>query len=506
VTVLLAAGLTIQTSIFLMAAFAWFRSRAYTFAEAAAGAIVTVFIAVSVIHQVGGYIKQPLFPLLFELATLVAIAIYGRRRLGQPLEMHTAAIYLLRQEKFSGLIIAIAWVAMIGMVVKGWFGASHLPPVRPWALLMDASPDAGRFCINTAGPLTSLNTAALFHHATRFGLAPGACGFGLLAHMAVGFSTYALARRYAWPPMAMTVTLLVLCIPRLVFLSVTPTAELISTAAVVFAMLLVYRLVELHRPGDLRLFLLSVLFSIYASPMSIALVPVLILLLGVTMIRRHGWRSLWEMIADRPMITGALLLPAILLAQIPVFVTNRIVASQMTGNEIAFEAGGIIGAAANLVRYLFISCDPTEPVQHMLKWLVGLDLNSLLMGFYQVMMAMFPGQGETADPFALHFSVRGDFGIGPFALILILPAMIHALVRGPRRLKSVSLAWVGYLYLAALVLAWQPSNLSVLCPFYAANGFIVAFSLPAWRLRRRGMRLLQVDFAILMAWTLIACW
>ena len=93
-------------------------------------------------------------------------------------------------------------------------------------------------------------------------------------------------------------------------------------------------------------------------------------------------------------------------------------------------------------------------------------------------------------------------GFGPFAILLVMPAMVYALVRGPRRLKAVSVAWTGYLYLAALVVAWHPGSLAVLSPLYAANGFVVAFSLPPWRLRRRGMRLFQTAFALLLAWSL----
>jgi hypothetical protein len=89
-------------------------------------------------------------------------------------------------------------------------------------------------------------------------------------------------------------------------------------------------------------------------------------------------------------------------------------------------------------------------------------------------------------------------------LLLVLPAMIHALLHGPRRLKAVSVAWSGYLYLAALVVAWHPGSLAVPTPLFAANGFMVAFALPPWRLRRRGMRLLQSAFTLLLAWS-IAC-
>ena len=97
-------------------------------------------------------------------------------------------------------------------------------------------------------------------------------------------------------------------------------------------------------------------------------------------------------------------------------------------------------------------------------------------------------------------------GFGPFAVLLVIPAMIYALVRGPRRLKTLTVAWIGYLYLASLVVTWSPGNIATLSPLFAANGFLVAFWLPPWRLRHRGMRLLQVDFALLLAWSLAMGW
>ena len=96
-----------------------------------------------------------------------------------------------------------------------------------------------------------------------------------------------------------------------------------------------------------------------------------------------------------------------------------------------------------------------------------------------------------AAAFTPSFTGGGGLGFGPFVPLLVLPATVHAFLRGPRRLKAVSLAWAGYLYLSALVLAWQPDSIGVLTPLFATNGFVVAFSLPPYRLRRRGMRLLQ---------------
>jgi hypothetical protein len=348
-----------------------------------------------------------------------------------------------------------------------------------------------------------LNTSALFFHTARFGLGPGACGFGLLAYLAVGASTYALARRYAWPPMALTVSLMVLSMPRLVFLGLYPSTELIHSAAIAFALVLVYRLVEQHQPADLGLWLLCMLFSINADPMSIALVPVMVILLVVVMIRRHGWLQWREMVASHLPLTALVLLLCLGLAQLPVCLINLAHGHPPFGATVTVENEGIVIALANLVRYFFISVDPTEPIRQTLAWLVGLDLSRLLAGTYNLLVAPIFMLADVKAPFSPVLSGHGQMGFGPFAALLVLPAMIHTLLRGPRRLKALSVAWMGYLYLAALLVRWHPGNLTILSPLFAANGFMVAFSLPPWRLRKRGMRLLQADFALLLVWSIV---
>jgi hypothetical protein len=492
-----ALGLTAETAVFLLAGFAWFLSRGYTLAEAGAGAVLTVFMALSLIHQISLFTGSLLPGLILEPVALATILFGGIRRLPNLFRRLKSGAGLVGRETFSGGAIAAACTVMVGMVVLGWLKADPLPAGYPWHGLGSGGfgPLAG------SDPIPPLNAAGLFFHTARFGLDPGACGFGLLAYMAVGLCTYALARRYAWPPMALTVTLLVLSMPRLVSLGRRPSAELVSTAAVAVALVLVYRLVEQHRPGDLRFFLLCILFSIYDNVLSIALVPVMALLLMVVMIRRHGWLMWRELMTASPLSGALALFTALGLAQIPAFALNLSHAHPLFGMSVVFDNDGIIGAAANLVRYLFISVDPTETVQRMMVWLLGLDLNHLLMVVYNALVLPVFGHAGADAPFAPVFSGGGHMGFGPFALLLVLPAMIHALMRGPRRLKALSVAWMGYLYLAALVVAWQPGSLSVLTPLYAANGFVVAFSLPPWRLRRRGMRILQGAFVLLMAWS-----
>ena len=496
--------LTAETAIFILAGVAWFLSMGYTLAEAGAGAVVIVFMALSLIHQISFFIGSPLPGFILEPAALTAFFFFGIRRLPRLTRKLASAMRLVRQELFSGLTIAAAWLVMAGLVAVGWLSTDHLLAAPPWNGLMTGSLHGGLVRMAITDPIPPINATALFYHTARFGLGPNACGFGLLAYMAVGFSTYALAHRYTWPPMALTVTLMVLSMPRLASLGLSPSAELVSTAAIAFSMVLIYRLLEQHQSGDLRFFLLCILFSIYANPLSIALVPVMGLLLLVVMIRRHGWLMWRELLAAKPLLTVLIFLPAMGLAQIPVFALNLAHDHPLIGTAIAFDNDGILGAAVNLIRYLFISFDPTEPVQRMLVWLVGLDLSRLVMGIYNSLVAPVFGNAGVEGSFALIFSGSGRMGFGPFALLLVVPSMIYALVRGPRRLKAVSVAWTGYLYLAALVVAWYPGSLAVLSPLYAANGFIVAFALPPWRLRRRGMRLLQIAFALLLAWSIVS--
>ena len=229
-----ALGLTAETAIFVMAGFSWFLSMGYTLAEAGAGAVVSVFMALSLIHQVSLFIGSPLPGFILEPVALAVILLFGIHRLPHLFGTIASATRLVRQETFSGLAIAAAWTVMAGLAGMGWLSTDHLLAGHPWNGLMTGSAHGGFVRLMGIDPISPLNATALFYHTARFGLGPNACGFGLLAHMAVGFSTYALARRYAWPSMALTVTLMVLSMPRLVFLGLWPSAELVSTAAVAF--------------------------------------------------------------------------------------------------------------------------------------------------------------------------------------------------------------------------------------------------------------------------------
>jgi hypothetical protein len=472
--------LTAETAAFVLVGFSGFRSQGYSLAEAGAAAIVATFAFISLIHQIDLLSGLPLTGVLLEAAALAALLCLFRKH---PPRTQIVAGFkvvkdLLRRETLSASVLAGTWGAMAALVVSGWFGLDGPP-----------SPSAGLGAIDAHS--VPLNGEALFYHCGRLGLAPEGCGFGLLAHLAVGLSTYALARRYAWPPLALTVTLVVVSMPRLVGLGVRPTPELIATAAVAVALVLLYRLLEQHRAADLALFLVCTAFSIHSHPMSLGLAALLVLLLLVVMVRRHGWIIWGEMLSGRFLWAGLILLPVLALAQVPVFALNLAQAYPLLGTPVPFEEHGLMGAAINLVRYLLLSVDPTEAVRQGIHYLTGLDLAHLVARIDATIATPLAARPDAGAAFTPIFTGSRGLGFGPLLPLLVLPATVHAFVRGPRRLKAVSLAWAGYLYLCALVLAWQPDSFGTLTPLFAANGFVVAFSLPPYRLRRRGMRFLQ---------------
>ena len=496
---LAAFGLAIETVLFVLAGFHFFRRRGYTLAEVGASAILGIFAAFSLIHQIDIFVGLPWLGHVLASMALLGGIIDGWRRWPVLIGSFRSVGHFIVQERIPCLIIAGAWAVMGGVTVAGLTATDAQISMMAGIGWTHGNPIA----LSAIQPILPLNATALFYHTSCLGLPPGACGFGLLAHLAIGLSTYALARRYAWSPMAMTITLLVMSMPRLVTLSLRPTAELISVAAVTVCVLLIYRLVEQHQIWDLHFFLLCLGFSVYAHPMSLALVPVLILLLAVLMTRRHGWLMWRELLADRPILTVVVILVAMGLGQVPVISLNAAHHHPLLGTAVVFDTDGIIGATANLIRYLFTSIDPTKAVRDALVWLIRVDLTQVMTGLYNTLVVSLFGRSGASAPFIPVFSGSGPVGFGPFAALMILPAMVHAALRGPRRLKALSVAWAGYLYLAALILAWTTDNLVVLTPLFIANGFMVAFFLPPWRLRRRGMRLLQLFAFLVLAATLI---
>jgi hypothetical protein len=356
---------------------------------------------------------------------------------------------------------------------------------------------------SVAGWPGGINHAVLPHLMLRHRISWGIGVFGFLGYVIIGFSSYALARRYAWPPTAFAVTLVVLSAPRLLYHAVTPGMEILPAAAAVFSLLALFRTVEQPNPADLLLMLPAMAFAVTAGPLGYVVPLVLAGLAVVVLYRRHGGRIWLSLFREHPFwLLGSL-------AAVAVFSQPGLWAGAGPAPFPSPEAApanpsGIVGGGANLVRYALEALSPTAALDRLLDAWWGLPLSSVLeRGYHRFLSPVF-GSAGSAAPFAVSWSETPALAwFGPQGMLLMVPAMVVAMVRGPRRLKSVAVAMAGYLYLAALIPAWVPGNGRLFTPFAACSGCMMAYMLPPWRLTRTGKRVLQLACALLMAY---GCW
>jgi hypothetical protein len=340
----------------------------------------------------------------------------------------------------------------------------------------------------------------VLRHHIRFGLGL----FGFLAYLAVGFATYALARRYAWPPTAITVSLLVLSAPRLVLHAVTPGVEIASAASAVFVLLVLYRCVERPNPTDLVLMLLGIAFCTSAGPIGFVLPLILLGLSAVVLYRRHGGRFWWSLAEQARRRFLFALIPVVLFLQPWMWFCPDPGARAAIPAVSAWNPDGIPGGLANLLRYLLEALHPTAGIEHLVHALWGVSLTSVVQQIGNtVVVPLFNGKGA-AEAFRVQWGPTPSLSwFGPLAIALVGSAWLKSLLRGPRRLKAVAVALAGYLYLASLLPAWVAGNGRLFTPFWCCAGFMVAFLLPPWRFTRGGKLGLQTLCVVLLLWS---CW
>ena len=352
-------------------------------------------------------------------------------------------------------------------------------------------------------PLGILNISILYHLMLRYTTDLGIGLFGLMAYLSIGFSTYSLSRRYAWPPAAFTVTMIVMGMPRLVYLATTPGYRIIPAAAGLFCLLAIYRVVERPNILDLLLLLTAMLFLVAGTAMERAFGLVLVPLTAALLFRRHGTTIWWRLLARHRWSVAAAALPVLVLSQFWILLYDR----SHYGVWFGYDAGvpalmnrdGILGTAANLFRYLLQSADFTQPVDRFLEWSLGLSLSGIAGWVHtRLLVPIFQGAGA-AEPFTLIWlpDERTSW-FGPFGFFLVVPSLLYCLVRAPRRLKTVALALIAYFFLICLIPAWTPENVSYFTILFCCSGMCMAFFLPPWRISRRGRGLLQASAALLL--------
>jgi hypothetical protein len=326
----------------------------------------------------------------------------------------------------------------------------------------------------------------------------------LAACLAVGFATYALSRRYAWPSMAITVTLLVVSMTRLVHQGMAAHSEMLPAAASLTAVLALYRSVERPQALDLVMLAGTIGYSVAGGRLCF-LMPIVLLGLSVIVLgRRHGLRP-WGRNGARP--AGVLLMAVAILivfSQAGPVIANLSAGRPWIGaapwERVTFNADGLGGAVANAARYLALSVDFPEFVDRGVRWLFGAGpLDGLKQLYFSTVAAALDGRGAAAA-FDWSWTASHRFvWFGPVGFLLVIPSVAIAFWRGPDRLKSTALAFSAYWILVSLIAAWRPENVRLMTRFFVCSGFLMAFALPPWRLRRNGRLLLQVLGVLIMA-------
>lgn len=502
------ASAAAELGILSLAAYVLLRLKALTAAEAAAAALLLPMVFLSVVFQSAFLVGLPAASVPVEiLAVGLALAAIGRyRSILKPMAAEIRSGIASHPLVAAGAGVALSYLLVQALLVPPdsgyWIDLGPMAYLEQWGRFFgQRAPVAGRTIDPLAG---SLNQSILFHLSLRAGTDRGLGLLGFAAFLSIGFSTYALARRYAWPPAALTTALVAGSMPRLVVQASGPGIELMAAAAALLVLVSLYRLLEQPDSGDLALWGLFLLFSISGREMNFAFPLVLGVLSVLLLYRRHGGRIWRRLLARHRLRAAALAIPAILLSRVWIAAVRLAggVSAAAAADGYTPNTAGLTGALANLIRYAMESIHLPLPLAHLSRWMFGFSPMKLLEGTYRWAVTPFLGQAGAAAPFAVRWLPDESLcWFGPFGFLLVLPAVLYALWRGPRRIKSVALALVVYGYLVALVPAWQPGNARFFTPLFACAGFCVSFFLPPWRLTQSGRYLLQASCIGLLLYT-----
>jgi hypothetical protein len=316
------------------------------------------------------------------------------------------------------------------------------------------------------------------------------------AYLVIALGTYALARRYAWPPTAITATLLIVSMPRLVHQNLAAQSELLPAASALLVILALFRMVEQPHREDGIMLLAAACFSVTDGRLCYLLPAVLLLLSILVLARRHNLRLWFQSLKGHWGYLATALAVVLIFSQVIAISYNLRHGlpwmGALPGKEVAFNAGGIVGAVANMARYLLQSIHLPDFMDTAAQRIFGWGLVDALDHLYRQAVATWAGERGAAEAYRLTWAPDNAWTwFGPVGFLMVIPALLQALWWGPHRLKTTALAMFVYWMLVALIVAWRLDNVRLLTPMFVCSGFFTAFFLPPWRIGRTGCRVLQ---------------
>jgi len=501
--VLIAAGGSAGVFFMCAAAFSLFRINGNTVSESVSYAVICVFMVISFVRQLSFITGISVISTGGEMVLLVAslILIFKQRS-------HIFSIFNIVKNFISAnpMISVFLGVCVMIMAIHAVLPLSKECRFEFSNILIDAG--NGVFSPKTASDgsaIVPMNHLVLFQPFLGFGTGSSTGVFCFLAYLSIGFSTYALSRRYSWPPTAFTTTLLIMSMPRLVVQSICPGTEIISVAVALFCILVIYRSVEQPNLTDLIFLILGIFFCISENISGMIFAPILFVLSCVVFFRRHGLVA-WKSILGENRYAFFAALPGVIFSQCWLFWYNPSFKVLWSGSAsaISFNRDGIQGTLANAIRYLFESVYFTALADVFFQWRFKWDMAQALQSLYDCFVRPVLGESGAVQAFYLTWMQNEAYSFGPVGFFLVLPALFYAMVKGPRRLKAVALSFFVYFYLVCLIIAWAPGNVKFLGNFFIGSGFTIAFFLPPWRFTKRIKRIFQAGSCFLLFLTLFS--
>jgi hypothetical protein len=474
----------------LIAGFDYFRQKGATVAESAAYGILTILMVVSWIAQLVLLIgwRAAYLPALLVCGAMAWARLLACR--GRVLNHLRPAYQFVGQHRLAAAGLVTAWMYAAAADMLGLGGAKE-PAAEFW---MGVAHHHGSVLAMDGPSIPALNHLVFFAPWQPGIVAPLVF---LSAYVTIGFSTYALARRYAWPSMAATVALLVTAMPRILVQAMGGGSELIVAAAALVAILALYRLVEAPMGVDVAMLFSAAAFTVDGGKLCYLVVAVLVPLSGILFVRRHGMDCLQS---NNRRSEGQLLVclaAAVVFLQLAVVVTNILWGRPWIGVPahymVGFNPDPLWGTLGNMARYLMLSFDFPGWIDGICQYTLDFTPSAVLGAAYARFVVPVTGTAGTAAAF-LETAANGaaQRWFGPVGCLLVMPSIVFSLWRGPRRLKATALAMLVYWSLVALIVAWHPANVRLMTVFFVCSGFFMAFFLPPWRLGRNGRLLLQV--------------
>lgn len=467
--------------------------------ESASYAVICVFMLLSFIRQISLIAGMPIISTGGEIFLLIAsiILIFKQRS-------HIFSISnILKNSICSNVMVSVfLGVCLITMAIHSVLPLPEECRFEFANILIHM--ENGLFLPVTASGGTTIwpvNHLILFQPFFGSGTGSSTGVFCFLAYLSIGFSTYALSRRYSWSPTAFTTTLLVMSMPWLVVQSICPGTEIISVAVALFCILVIYRSVEQPNLTDLVFLILGIFFCISENISGMIFAPILCVLCCVVFSRRHGIVA-WKNILRENRYVFFAAIPGVIFSQCWLFWYTPSFNVFWSGAASAapFNKDGIQGAVANSIRYFFESLCFTTSVDVFFKW----DMSQALQSLYDCFIRPVLGESGAVQVFYLTWMPNETYSFGPVGFFLVLPALFYAMVKGPRRLKAVALSFFVYFYLVCLIIAWAPGNVKFLGNFYVCSGFTIAFFLPPWRFTKKIKRIFQAGACFLLFSTLFS--